>query len=98
MKGADQANIDIAPTILEAAGVPEALSMEGRSVLDGTRERVLIEGVARGRRTAAFVPRSICSSSMATATVRLNFTTSRLMPTSYRTERTSRTMKNSSQT
>ena len=42
------ANIDIAPTILDAAGVPNALSMEGHSVLDGTRSRVLLEGVQRG--------------------------------------------------
>ena len=46
------ANIDVTPTVLEAAGIPDALSMEGTSVLDGTRERVLIEGVARGKRPA----------------------------------------------
>jgi len=37
------ANIDIAPTILDAAGIPDALSMEGDTVLDGTRREVLLE-------------------------------------------------------
>ena len=37
------ANIDIAPTILDAAGIPDALTMEGDTVLDGTRKQILLE-------------------------------------------------------
>jgi arylsulfatase A-like enzyme len=38
------ANIDIAPTVLEAAGIRPAVAMDGRSLLDGTkRDHMLLE-------------------------------------------------------
>jgi arylsulfatase A-like enzyme len=44
------ANIDIAPTLLQVAGVPGALDTEGISALPAaTRQSVLLEGVNRGR-------------------------------------------------
>lgn len=46
------ANIDVAPTLLAAAGVRSPWPMEGESALPATRESVLIEGVPRGSRPA----------------------------------------------
>jgi N-acetylglucosamine-6-sulfatase len=43
------ANIDIAPTLLQAAGISSPWPMEGVSALPVSRDSVLVEGVDRGR-------------------------------------------------
>lgn len=51
-------NIDIAPTILEAAGISSTVERDGRSLLDRSwsRDRILIEGWARRAKSKHLVP------------------------------------------
>lgn len=51
-------NIDIAPTILEAAGISSTVERDGRSLLDGSwsRNRILIEGWMRNNNLKYSVP------------------------------------------
>ncbi len=46
------ANIDVSATILDAAGIPHALPLDGKSLLDSHRAKLLLEAMKTSKRPA----------------------------------------------